>query len=86
MTEIAAQLVGIIAMAFNIGSFQCKKNKNLLLALGTGSLLFSVNYVLLGAFASAGFNMMNILRSAFAINKKLIIIYFLLLYVYYIYR
>ena len=67
---VIAQIIGIIGMVFNILSFQCKKNKHLVLALGTGSLLFSFNYLLLGAFSSAGFNIINILRSASVLNKK----------------
>ena len=68
--QILAQAIGIIAMIFNIGSFQCKKSKHLIAAIGMGSLLFSVNYMLIGAFASAGFNIINILRSVFVINRK----------------
>lgn len=55
---------------FNIFSFQCKKNKHLVLMLGTGSLLFALNYILLGSFASAGFNIGNILRSVAVLNRK----------------
>lgn len=70
MTYIVAQAVGIVAMLFNILSFQCKRNERLLLMLGAGSLLFSTNFMLLGAYASAGFNIVHIFRSVFVIGKK----------------
>lgn len=70
MTNLAAQIIGIVAMLFNILSFQCKKNKHLMLMLGAGSVLFSLNYILIGAYAGAGFNLINILRSIFVVNKK----------------
>lgn len=67
---LVAQGIGILAMLFNIFSFQCKKNKHLVLMLGTGSLLFAVNYLLLGSLAGAGFNLGNILRSVMVLKKK----------------
>lgn len=67
---LVAQGIGIVAMLFNILSFQCKKNRHLMLMLGTGSLLFAVNYLLLGSLASAGFNVVSILRSVAVVNKK----------------
>lgn len=70
MIAIIAQVIGIVAMLFNILSFQCKKTEHLAIAMGIGSLLFSTNYVLVGAFASAGFNIINVLRSASVANKK----------------
>lgn len=70
MTETIAQIIGILAMGVNILSFQCKRSKNLLLAQGVGSLMFSLNYILLGDVASAGFNIVNIARSAGGVSKK----------------
>ena len=70
MLPLIAQGVGIVAMLFNIFSFQCKKNKHLVLMLGTGSLLFAVNYLLLGSLVSAGFNVVSILRSVAVLKKK----------------
>lgn len=67
---LVAQGIGILAMLFNIFSFQCKKNKHLMLMLGTGSLLFAVNYLLLGSLAGAGFNVVSILRSVAVLKKK----------------
>lgn len=68
--EILAQAIGIVAMIINISSFQCKKNKHLFLFIGIGSLLFAVNFMLLGAYVSAIYNIISIIRSALALNKK----------------
>ena len=70
MTVIIAQIIGIIAMLFNILSFQCKKKNHLILVLGMGSLLFSVNFLLLGSPSGAGLNLINIFRAATFMNKK----------------
>ena len=70
MLTIIAQIIGIFAMLFHILAFQFKSNKNVLLCFGAGSLLFSLNYFLLGGLSGAGFNLINIFRSATAVNKK----------------
>lgn len=67
---IVAQIIGIVAMCFNIAAFQFKKSKNLLIIIGIGSLLFAINYTMLGSFASAGYNILSIIRSSAIINKK----------------
>ena len=71
MIPIIAQSLGILAMGFNIFSFQCKKNKQLIALIGVGSCLFSLSYLLSNALASAGFNIVNIFRSVSATNKKM---------------
>lgn len=68
--ELIAQIIGIAAMAVNIASFQCKKNKHLFVMLGIGCLLFSINFMLLGAYVSAIYNIIHIIRSALALSKK----------------
>ncbi len=68
--EFLAQIIGIVAMIINISSFQCKKNKNLFILIGIGSMLFSINFLLLGAYVSAVYNIISIIRSALALNKK----------------
>ncbi len=70
---IIAQIIGIVAMIINILSFQCKKNRNLFIMIGIGSILFSVNFLMLGAYASAVYNVISIIRSSFTLksDKKL---------------
>lgn len=70
MFTVIAQIFGIIGMIFNIFSFQCKKQVQLITVLGMGSFLFSVNFLMIGAFAGAGFNLLNILRSVCILKKK----------------
>ena len=41
--SLVAQIISIVAMLFNILSFQCRKNRTLALVLGTGSLLFATS-------------------------------------------
>ena len=70
MGELLAQIIGIIAMIINVFSFQFKNKKHLIFVLGIGSFLFAVSFIMLGDFASAGFNMVNIFRAVTAVNKK----------------
>lgn len=70
MFSVIAQIFGIVGMGFNIFSFQCKKQKQLVTVLGLGSFMFSLNFLMLGAFAGAGFNLLNILRSVCILKKK----------------
>ena len=78
MIDIIAQAIGIVAMVFSISSFQCKKDKSLLLMLAIGCTLFSVNYIMLGSYAAAAFNIINVIRSLIRINPKLSNIYTLI--------
>ncbi len=68
--EIIAQVISIVAMFMNIMSFQCKKNRNLFIMIGIGSLFFSVSFLMLGAYVSAIYNIISIIRSSLALNKK----------------
>ncbi len=68
--EVIAQVISIVAMFINIMSFQCKKNRNLFIMIGIGSLLFSVSFLMLGAYISAIYNIISIIRSSLALNKK----------------
>ena len=70
MLAVMAQIFGIIGMVFNISSFQCKKQVQLITILGLGSFMFSLNFLMIGAFAGAGFNLLNILRSVCILKKK----------------
>ena len=71
MTEIAAQIIGIFAAAMNILSYQCKaKNKIIFMQL-FGSLLFTANYLMLGAVVGGLMNGLAVLRAiAFLYKDK----------------
>jgi hypothetical protein len=62
LTDIIAQVFGIIGMAVIIISLQCKSNKAFFLMQGSGSLAFVLNFLLIGAFGSAFFNVACLTR------------------------
>ena len=51
MQQIAAQVVGFIAMALCIGCFQCKSKNTLLAMQLAGNAVFILHYMMLGAFS-----------------------------------
>lgn len=70
MTEIIAQIISIAAMALNIFSYQCKKDRHLLLMMGGSSIMFAISFMLLGSSVSAGYNLINVVRFAAILNKR----------------
>ena len=60
--ELIAQAFGIVGLVIIVLSFQFKKNSTFFLLQGTGSLMFFINFILIGAWAGAFFNMCNLLR------------------------
>lgn len=62
ITDIIAQAFGIIGMIIIISSFQCRSNKTFFLMQGTGSSMFVINFLLIGAFGGAFFNFANLIR------------------------
>ena len=58
--EIIAQGIGIVAAAISISSFQFKNNKILFTLRAIASVLFALNYLLLGAITAAILNAINI--------------------------
>ena len=59
-TEIIAQVIGIVAAAISISSFQFKNNKTLFTLRAIASILFALNYFLIGAITAAILNAINI--------------------------
>lgn len=62
MKDIIAQGFGIIGLVIIVLSFQFKKNSQFFLMQGLGSLMFSINFLLIGAWGGAFFNLCNLLR------------------------
>ena len=61
--RIAAQIIGIFAMLFNILSYQ-QKNKTQIVALQLfGSTLFSIHFFMLGAYMGGLLNVIGIFRA-----------------------
>ncbi len=69
MIELIAQIIGIVAMAFNCLSYQQKSNKSLIFFQLAGSSLFAINYFMLGALSGAMLNFVSILRAVIFLNK-----------------
>lgn len=67
--EIIAQCVGIVAMMFNILSYQCKKQKTVIALQLFGGALFSVNYLLLGAAVGGILNILATIRAVVFLFK-----------------
>jgi len=68
--EIIAQAVGIVAMAFNILSYQQKKQKGVIAFQLVGGALFAVNFLLLGAYVGGILNIIAAIRAVIFLNKE----------------
>ncbi len=67
------QAVSVLAMIFQILSFQFKKNSTYLVLFGTGGLIFAISFFLMGksGYASAVINLIGVFKSfTFAHPKK----------------
>lgn len=70
--EIIAQAVGIVAMAFNILSYQGKKQSTVILLQFFGGTLFAINYLMLGATVGSILNIVGAVRAiVFLFKDKL---------------
>ena len=61
--EIIAQAIGIIAMAFNILSYQGKKQSTVILLQLFGGTFFAINYLMLGATVGCVLNIIGAVRA-----------------------
>ena len=68
--EIAAQAVSIVAMAFNIFSYQNKRQRGVILFQLFGSGLFAVSFFILGAFVGGLLNLIGVVRAIVFMNKE----------------
>lgn len=60
---IAAQIIGIFAMIFNIWSYQQKSQKYIIALQLFGSMLFTVHFFMLGAYMGGLLNAVGIVRA-----------------------
>lgn len=60
--DIIAQIFGIIGLIIIVFSFQAKTNRNFFLMQGIGSFMFFINFIMIGAYAGALFNLTNLVR------------------------
>lgn len=68
--EMIGQAVGIVAMAFNILSYQQKNQKTVIGFQFFGSVLFALNYLMLGALVGGILNIIGIFRALVFLNKQ----------------
>lgn len=61
--EIIAQVIGIVAMMFNVLSYQGKKQRTVITFQLFGAILFSVNYMMLGATVGGILNILGAIRA-----------------------
>ena len=69
MVEVIAQIIGIFAAATNILSYQCKSKNRLICMQLFGSLLFTANYLMLGAVVGGLMNGIAVIRAVLFIYK-----------------
>lgn len=67
--EITAQIIGVFAMAFNVWSYQQKKQRHIIALQLIGSLLFTVHFFMLGAYMGGLLNAVGIVRALVFLNK-----------------
>ena len=63
LTEIIAQIIGVIAMLFNILSYQGKQPKTVIALQLCGATFFAVNFLLLGAAVGGILNILAAIRA-----------------------
>ena len=68
--QIIAQAVGIAAMGFNILSFQRKSRGGVIAFQLLGSLLFSMNFLMLGATMGCILNIISAIRAIIFLNRE----------------
>ena len=67
--EIVAQIIGIAAMAFNILSYQGKKQSTIITLQLFGGLLFAINFLMLGAYVGGLLNVIAVIRAVVFLYK-----------------
>ena len=66
---IAAQIVGIIAVSTFLLSYQLEKRKNIILVNAISSVLYVLQYIMLGAFEGAAIDILSTVSTVAANNK-----------------
>lgn len=61
--EIIAQIIGIVAMLFNIFSYQGKRQSTVIAMQLCGAALFAVNFLMLGSVIGGVLNIIGVVRA-----------------------
>lgn len=67
---VAAQIIGIVAVALYMLSFQLKKRQNIVFTVCLSNLLYVLQYILLGAFSGAALDGLSTVSSFFSAKKN----------------
>ena len=67
---LTAQLIGLVAMAFNILSYQQATRKRVIAFQMVGTFLFSINFFMLGAIMGCILNALSAVRAVIFLNKE----------------
>ena len=70
MDQIIAQAVGIVAMFFFVFSYQQKNAKGIILWQMIGTLLFTINFFMLGEYLGAILNFIGFVRAVLFLKKE----------------
>ena len=70
MLDIIAQIIGIFGMLTAVLSYQCKTNRNYYIFQGLSGVFFSIQFIMIGAWAGLVFNAYNIVRALIYQSKK----------------
>ncbi|MBQ2968277.1 MAG: YgjV family protein [Clostridia bacterium] len=68
--EITGQVFGIFGLLLFVLSFQCKNSKKLVFVQGIGGLMFFINFLLIGAYGGALFNLTILVRGVLYMKKN----------------
>lgn len=67
--EIIGQIFGIFGLLLFVLSFQCKNSKKLVFVQGIGGMMFFINFLLIGAYGGALFNLTILVRGLLYAKK-----------------
>lgn len=67
--EIIGQIFGIFGLLMFVLSFQCKSSKKLVFVQGIGGMMFFINFLLIGAYGAALFNLTVLIRGLLYMKK-----------------
>lgn len=70
MVEMIGQAIGIIAMAFNILSYQCKTAKGVIAMHIFGGGLFAISFLMLGSYTGGMLNIIAAIESVLFYYKE----------------
>ena len=67
---LIAQILGFVAMEFNIFSYQAKKGKGILVVQTVGATIWSTHFLMLGGLSGSLMNLISLPRNFIYANKE----------------